>query len=68
MTTARSLKGEIKMDYIITKGNEKISITCAGCGHSIDNWENIFEGSETSYICPECEYEGFANAKNTKVK
>jgi DNA-directed RNA polymerase subunit RPC12/RpoP len=50
---------------IQTKGNEKISITCPNCGFKIKNWKNIFEGLETSYICPKCKYEGYAFGNNT---
>ena len=52
---------------IVTKGNEKIVITCANCNQKISDFKNIFEGKETSYICPRCGYEGFAFSSNTKL-
>jgi len=52
---------------IVTKGNEKITITCANCGYKIKDFSNIFEGNETSYVCPRCRYEGFAFESNTKL-
>jgi len=57
-----------KPTIIETKGNEQIKITCANCGAKINSWGNIFEGWETSYICPKCGYEGYAYNKNTKIK
>jgi predicted RNA-binding Zn-ribbon protein involved in translation (DUF1610 family) len=55
------------MTIISTKGNEKIKITCPNCGNVISDWSNIFEGNETSYICPKCRYEGYAFDTNTKI-
>lgn len=52
---------------IYTEGNEVIEIICANCGNKIINWRNIFEGVETSYVCPKCEYEGYAYVHNTKI-
>jgi predicted RNA-binding Zn-ribbon protein involved in translation (DUF1610 family) len=52
---------------IKTIGNENIEITCSECGKKIIDWKNIFEGEETSYICPKCQYEGYAYKSNTKM-
>ena len=53
-----------------TIGNELIQIICANCNFKITNWKNIFEGVETSYICPNplCRYEGYANKFNTEIE
>jgi DNA-directed RNA polymerase subunit RPC12/RpoP len=36
-----------------------MEVTCLNCGNKITNPNNIFEGFEPSYICPECRYEGY---------
>jgi len=54
--------------FIETKGNEKITITCAECGTKISNWSNIFEGKKTSYKCPNCGNEGYAYPNRTKLR
>jgi Zn finger protein HypA/HybF involved in hydrogenase expression len=54
--------------YIYTEGTEDIEIKCKSCGNKITSWRNIFEGDETSYLCPKCEYEGYAYKFNTKIK
>ena len=53
------------MKMIETNGSEDIIIICMECDEEITDWNNIFEGQETSYICPYCEYEGYAHEENT---
>jgi DNA-directed RNA polymerase subunit RPC12/RpoP len=55
-------------EYIVTEGNEDIEIVCKGCNKTFNDWSNIFEGHETSYVCPYCGYEGFAWSNNTQIR
>lgn len=61
------LSADIMVIIDYGKGNEDIIIVCSGCDKKITNWSNIFEGKQTSYICPDCEYDGYANKFNTKI-
>jgi predicted RNA-binding Zn-ribbon protein involved in translation (DUF1610 family) len=49
-------------------GNTNLVVTCMKCGYNIRSHKSIFFGKETSYVCPSCEYEGYAYNSNTEAE
>jgi Zn finger protein HypA/HybF involved in hydrogenase expression len=41
----------------------ELKVECSNCGYIIDEFSNVFEGKNPSYICPLCRYEGYVKEK-----